>query len=118
MPEFAFKAPACAINRPNSLIVGAKNQKLFKIRVMPEYIFSGVKDITKMAGMMSAGRFAALFRFGGVSTGVAIDHGHLPAPERIEASFLEFTVAYARFCAERSDPGVFFDKSYRDNGPQ
>jgi hypothetical protein len=100
------------------LLLGPKTRSFLRLVVMPEYIFSGVKDITKMAGMMSAGRFAALFRFGGVSTGVAIDHGHLPAPERIEASFLEFTVAYARFCAERSDPGVFFDKSYRDNRPQ
>jgi hypothetical protein len=52
------------------IMLGPKARSFLRTMVMPNYIFSGVNSLTKLAGSMSAGRFAMLFRFGGVPVAV------------------------------------------------
>jgi hypothetical protein len=48
------------------MLLGPRARTFTSMMAIPNYIFSGVNSLTKLAGSMSAGRFALLFRYGGV----------------------------------------------------
>lgn len=52
------------------MMLGPRIRSLVRLTVMPEHLFSGLSAVTNLAGTMSAGRFALLFRMGGVPAAV------------------------------------------------
>ena len=55
------------------MTVGPRMRSIVRMMTMPQHIFSGVERLTKIAGTMSAGRFAMLLRFGGwIGAGIAV----------------------------------------------